>query len=144
MLFRSQRNQQNNFTRFSPYSLLADIAVPDQKAVRDLRKKCNVAAQATDTIWKKEFRLLFRQWIENDYKVQQLSSGIPALADLAKCSNQLHELAIAALTILNTSSVSPAMIQEMQKKLQQAGIPVGYCELKVIEPLRNLFVYRHE
>lgn len=112
-----QRNQQNNFTRFSPYSLLADIAVPDQKAVRDLRKKCNVAAQATDTIWKKEFRLLFRQWIENDYKVQQLSSGIPALADLAKCSNQLHELAIAALTILNTSSVSPAMIQEMQKKI---------------------------
>ena len=133
-----QRNQQNNFTRFSPYTLMADIAVPDQKAVRDLTKRFGEYAKAKDTAWKKEVRQLLREWIDNDYAVQQLAAPIPALADIAAHSTRLRALATIGLAILSSPNLKATNISDWQKKLQDAAMPIGYCELKVVEPLKIL------
>jgi hexosaminidase len=133
-----QRNQQNNFTRFSPYTLMADIAVPDQKAVRDLTKRFGEYAKAKDTAWKKEVRQLLREWIDNDYAVQQLAAPIPALADIATHSSRLRALALLGLEILSAPSITATNMGDWQKKMQDMATPIGHCELKVVEPLRKL------
>lgn len=133
-----QRNKLDNFTRFSPYTLLADIAVPDQKAVRDLTKRFGEYAKATDTAWKEEVRQLLKEWIVNDSAVQQIAAPIPALADIAVHSSRLRALASLGLAILSSPNKPSTNIGDWQKKLQDAASPIGHCVLKVVEPLTTL------
>ena len=136
-----QRNKLDNFTRFSPYTLAADIAVPDQKAVRDLTKQLQNYYLATDTVWKQNLRSLFLSWIRQNECVQQQAKEIPALHDIALHAANLAQLGILSLQILSEegNKKGDEMWNRWDKLLRKAAQPIGHCELKITEPLRQFF-----
>ncbi|MBM3444831.1 MAG: beta-hexosaminidase [Bacteroidetes bacterium] len=134
-----QRNKLNNFTRFSPYTLTVDIAVPDQKAVRDLHKYVQSYVQRTDTAWKQEVRDLFYQWIASDREVQSIAQTRPALADLAVHASHLRAIATSALQVLNTRGVDKQQaVDQLNKQLSESAKPVGHCKLRVGDAMKLL------
>jgi hexosaminidase len=133
-----QRNKLDNFTRFSPYTLAADIAVPDQKAVRDLRRKLLDFSRSADTTWKKQAIILFQSWIDNDECVQETAKQIPALADIAAHATHLRQLATLSIQLLQSRQKDKALKSAWEKALNRASQPLGHCELKVTEPVKML------
>jgi len=70
-----KRNRADNFTRFSPYSLLADIAVPDQKAVREAQNLLSSFTSTQDDLQLVEIEKLFN---DSPAKAGRLVLGINA------------------------------------------------------------------
>lgn len=133
-----QRNQLDNFTRFSPYTLAADIAMPDQKAVRDLRRNFLRFSQSADTGWKKQVVIIFQSWINNDDCVQETAKQVPALSDIAIHSAHLRQLATLSIQLLQTGQQDTALKSAWEKAFSRASQPQGHCELKVTEPIQML------
>jgi hypothetical protein len=133
-----QRNKLDNFTRFSPYTLAADIAMPDQKAVRDLRRKLLGFSQSADAGWKKQAVILFQSWINNDGCVQEAAKQVPALSDIATHSAHLRQLATLSIQLLQSGQQDKAWKSAWEKAFNRARQPQGHCELKVTEPLQKL------
>ena len=141
-----QRNKLDNFTRFSPYSLAADIAVPDQKAVRDLSRQLQAYRQAADTGWKQNLRTLFLTWIRQNECIQQQSKEIPALQDIAHHAANLSQLGKLSLQLLSEqmNNRDNELWNQWDRLLLTAAKPVGYCELKITEHLRRFFQPRQQ
>jgi hexosaminidase len=136
-----QRNKLDNFTRFSPYTLAADIAVPDQKAVRDLTKQLQQYHLASDTAWKQNLRIILLSWIRQNECIQALAREIPALHDIAQHAANLSQLGAASLQLLSDTANNKDndWWNRWDKLLRKAAQPIGHCELKIIKPLRQFF-----
>ena len=136
-----RRNRADNFTRFSPYSLMVDIAAPDQKAVRDAAVLLSDKTLLTDTIRLKQVELLFQQWQHDARRVQLDAEQIPALHDFISHASSLEELAtvgLAAIQQYKSNNFSTRFWNAQREgKLKAAQKEFGYCELKIVEPLKQ-------
>lgn len=136
-----RRNRADNFTRFSPYSLMADIATPDQKSVRVAAALLSDQTVLTDTLRLKHAELLFQQWQHDARNVKLDAEHIPALQDFISHAIALEELATIGLAAIQQYKSSDFKTRfwnaQREGKLKAAQKEVGYCELKVVEPLKQ-------
>ena len=136
-----RRNRADNFTRFSPYSLMVDIAAPDQKAVRDASGLLSDQTVLTDTIRLKEVEILFQQWQHDARRVKLDAKQIHALHDFISHAKSLEELAAIGLEAIQQYNSNNFNTQfwnaQREGKLMAAQKEVGYCELKIVEPLKQ-------
>jgi hypothetical protein len=135
-----KRNRADNFTRFSPYSLLADIAQPDQQAVRRAKRQLITYVSTQDELQLVEIENLFISWKKDAEQVGLDIKNIPALQDfqpLAKSLAVIAELGLKAISFKKTKQekykVSPHQIEPILKKVIEEA---GYCELKIVDPFR--------
>lgn len=135
-----QRNKQDNFTRFSPYTLAADIAVPDQKAVRDLRQLLKRYQETGDALIKAQLIHLFQSWARQEEEVLDRSRNIPALHDIALHAAHLRQLGELSLQLITGDTRDKAMLVRLEKVIEKAERPIGYCELKITAPLKDFFL----
>lgn len=136
-----RRNRADNFTRFSPYSLMADIAVPDQRAVRMLLKQLSDSALLKDVSRLKPIEMLFYQWQRDALQVKQDAAMVPALQDFIHHANSLEQMALIGLEAINQFRLKQNGNEfwnaHKLTKIKAAQKEVGYCELKVVEPLKS-------
>ena len=140
-----KRNRANNFTRFSPYSLLADIAVPDQKAVRLVNHKIKTYISTQDEMLLNELEQLLHSWKNDADKVQIGSKNIPALQDIQPHARSLAAIADLGLKAIRFKKLKQdqykVSVQQIEQTLKKASQETGYCELKIIEPLRLFMMH---
>jgi hexosaminidase len=136
-----KRNRADNFTRFSPYSLLADIAVPDQKAVRLAKKQLATYDSNQDDVQLVEIENLFNSWKKDAAQATIDIQNIPSLQDF-----KTHAISLAAIAELGLNAISSSKDKSLQQKfttqqieliLKKANEEAGYCELKIVEPFRS-------
>ena len=135
-----RRNRADNFTRFSPYSLMADIAAPDQRAVRMVARQLSDTAVLTDERKLKSIEMLFYQWQRDALQAKQDAAMFPALQDFIHHANSLEQMAYIGLEAINQYKLKQIGTEfwNPQKitKMKVAQKEVGYCELKVVEPVK--------
>jgi hexosaminidase len=136
-----KRNRADNFTKFSPYSLLADIAVPDQKAVRLVKKQLVTYDSTKDELQLVEIEKLFNSWKKDAAQVELDIKNIPALYDVKPHAKSLAMIAELGLNAINykkaKQSQQKVTDQQIELILKKADEEAGYCELKIVEPFRS-------
>jgi hexosaminidase len=136
-----KRNRADNFTRFSPYSLMVDIAAPDQKAVRDASVLLATPGILNDVLLLNRVEWMFLQWISDAQNVILSIENHPALHDLsyhAKSLKNLAEIGLDAIQQYNLNEMSTEFWTAVRKqKIDNAEKEVGYCELKIVAPVRQ-------
>jgi hexosaminidase len=136
-----KRNRADNFTKFSPYSLLADIAVPDQKAVRLVKRQLATYDSTQDELQLFEIEKLFNSWKKDAMQVQVDIKDIPALKDFEPHAKSLAAIAELGLNTIgfykSKQSQQKVAAQQIELILKKAQEEAGYCELKIVEPFRS-------
>jgi hexosaminidase len=137
-----KRNRADNFTRFSPYSLLADIAVPDQKAVRVAQKLLSSFTSTQDDLQLVEIEKLFNSWKQHAMQVQLEINNIPALQDVKPHAKSLEEIADLGLTAIkfHRTKQNPINAKQIELIVKKANEEAGYCELKIVEPFHSFIM----
>lgn len=140
-----RRNRKNNFTRFSPYSLMADIAVPDQKAVRILVRQLSDSNLLHDSNHLNHIEAIFLSWQYDARQVKKDAEKIPALHDFIPHAHSLEELSRIGLDAIHQFKSSNLKNKfwspQSLAKIKEAQKEVGYTELKVVEPLKNFIQF---
>lgn len=134
-----KRNRADNFTRFSPYSLMADIAAPDQKAIRMLSYQLSDSSLLSNSNQLKNIEALFHRWQYDALQIKQDAEKIPSLHDFIAHAHSLDELSSIGLDAIHQfnlkSTKSKFWNSQRLGKLKEAQKEVGYTELKLVEPL---------
>ena len=136
-----KRNRANNFTRFSPYTLMVDIAVPDQKAVRSVTALFANAGNTKEIEKLNQVESLLQQWIVDARKLQLDIDQKPALKDFLVPAIYLEKIATVGINAIGIyksgSELEKFWDEEKEELFKKAVKENGYCELKVVIPLKN-------
>ncbi len=136
-----RRNRADNFTRFSPYSLMADIAVPDQRAVRILSRQLLDSSLLYDSSQLDNVEALFLRWQYDAGQIKKDAEQIPALYDFIAHAHSLEALSFIGLDAIQKfklkSAKSKFLNPQRLGKLKEAQKEVGYTELKLVEPIKQ-------
>ncbi len=137
-----KRNAANNFTKYSPYSLLVDIAVPDPSPLRAFNKLVDSLIQQPTAI---QIKSLYRQlnfWKSNHQLVQAMAVNKPLLATITKHSASLNTISNYTLKFLEMKERLQIPAQQWMKEymqvLNESMRPAGYCELLIGESLKKM------
>lgn len=137
-----KRNRFNNFTRFSPYTLMVDIAAPDQVAVRIFKQIIKEFEFIKDEKKLLQIESILNQF-QSDAKLIMNIDNKPTLQDFKKHAASL--LAISSITleaIQEYRSKQKSQIfwsKQKESSFKEAQKEHGYCQLMLVEPLR-LFI----
>ena len=138
-----KRNERDNFTKFSPYTQVVDVAVPDPPS---LRKSNKIIDEATMNNHSALVEML-KMWEENHLYVMQLGKGNPLLQPIMHHSSSLQRLASALLEFIELkkrgSNIKESWHQNFSLLIDKASKPNGYCELMVIDSLKK-FVLKNK
>lgn len=138
-----ERNKLGNYGTFSPYTLLADAAIPDAKGAREFRWAVDdylkTRSKDTEAYLRKQLRL----WKDNHYAFEQLSRNAPALKEALELSRQLSVIAqsgLEALDIMSTNKTTPDDWRSLQMQRLKAARAEngGRCELMVVDAVEKL------
>ena len=136
-----QRNRADNFTRFSPYSLMVDIAAPDQKSVRVLSSLLSDSSLKTDLNKLNHIEQLFKQWIDDANKIKNDAAQVPSVEDFINHANSLADMASIGLAAIDQfklqQTVNLFWTPHRLKKIKEAQKEVGFCELKIVAPIKQ-------
>ena len=136
-----KRNDADNFTKYSPYSLLVDIAVPDPSPLRALNKLLDslLTNPSASLIQKLSSQLHF--WQSNHLIVQKMAINHPLLATILTHSASLHTISKYTLEFLDMKehqqSPSHQWIKQYLHLMDESMKPSGYCELLIGESLKK-------
>jgi hexosaminidase len=137
-----KRNAANNFTKYSPYSLLVDIAVPDPSPLRAFNKLIDSLIKQPTAI---QIKSLYRQlniWKTNHQLVIAMAVNKPLLATIAKHSTSLNLISKYTLEFLDSKERDQSPTQQWMKEylqvLNESMKPAGYCELLIGESLKKM------
>lgn len=138
-----ERNEKDSlYTVFSPFTKLADIAVPDQPVPRNFNKLVTRYLSGTRTNSEKEIVDQLSIWKANDAAFKRLLSGAPALAEAAPLSENLSLLAAAGLEsvdyIRQGKKADEAWLTAKLKIVTAARQQGGRCELQVVDAVQKL------
>lgn len=132
-----KRNELDNFTKFSPYTQVVDVAVPDPPS---LRKSNKIIDEATMKNLSSLIEML-KMWKENHSSVLHLAKGNPLLEPVIHHSASLQLLASAMLEFIELkekgSKVGGNWHQNFDLLIEKSSKPNGYCELMVVEALKQ-------
>lgn len=134
-----RRNAADNFTKYSPYTQVVDVATADPKELRTFNASVDsFLAKPTDER-RESLKRELTSWISNHREVERLAAGKPALSSLLEHSGRMSELAASALPFLegkpSSQRPNPAGAKRAVKRSQS---PSGYCELGVVPALARL------
>lgn len=132
-----KRNELDNFTKFSPYTQVVDVAVPDPPS---LRKSNKIIDDATMKNLSALVEML-KMWMDNHSSVLHLAKGNPLLEPVIHHSVSLQKLASAMLEFIElkkkSAKVGDNWYQNFDLLIEKSSKPNGYCELMVVEALKQ-------
>jgi hexosaminidase len=130
-----KRNDANNFTKYSPYSLLVDVAAPDPSALRKFNKLLDaLKTNPSDTLLAKLYQQ-FHLWDSNHASIQKMADKNPLLKDLLTHSTSLQLISNRSIELLNLKkkglAASPEQIKQYADLIKKSLVPAGYCDLSI-------------
>ena len=130
-----KRNDANNFTKYSPYSLLVDVAVPDPSPLRKFNKLLDaLTANPSDTLLAQLDQQL-HLWDSNHAIIQKMAYKNPLLKDLLTHSTSLQVISNRSIELLNLKkkgrAASPEQIKQYSDVIKKSAVPAGYCDLSI-------------
>lgn len=130
------------YTVFSPFTKLADAAIPDAPLRRLFATLVQNYLDRKNDDDEKKISSLLTEWRNNDEKLRVVIQRSPVLKEAASLSRSLAEIAscgLEALDVLqNNGTRNQEWINEQRTKLQNARISGGRCELQVVDPIEKL------
>lgn len=134
-----RRNAADNFTKYSPYTQLIDVATADPKELRAFNAAVDSFLARPTNERREGLRRELNGWIANHREVVRLATGRPTLSTLAEHSGRMAELAGLALPFLDAKPTSKRPDSSTARKaLKKAQTPSGYCELGALPALSRL------
>lgn len=130
------------YTVFSPYTKLADVAIPDQALPRKFSALVDSFLVSKSTVMSMRIRDQLNSWKSNDVALRAIASKSPVLEEAMPLSKNLALLAAAGLEALAYIRQRDLAGSDWQKDkmilVEKARIQSGRCELQVVEPIRRL------
>lgn len=130
------------YTVFSPYTKIADLAVPDQKVARHFRDTVAAYCNQPDPATTRFIQAQLTVWKNNDAAFQELVKHSPVLDEAAGLSRQLRQVAIVGLEAISQISKRQSASQDWVAKslkictvAKQQG---GRCELQIVSAIEAL------
>lgn len=138
-----KRNEMDNFTKFSPYTQVVDVAVPDPPSLRKSNKIIDEATMNNLSA----FVEMLKMWKDNHPLVLHLAKGNPLLEPVIHHSSLLQQLTFSLLEFIDLKKkggkVGNSWYQNFDLLTEKSSKPNGYCELMVVESLKN-FVLKNK
>ena len=138
-----ERNEGDTmYTVFSPFTKLADVAVPDQPQPRTFNKQVDAFVTDPSPALEKEIIEKLTVWKENDFQFKKLLLRSPVLNEASSLSENLSKLATAGLESMIYIHDQKKGNDEWLK--QQLVIAVnarqqgGRCEIQVVDAVQKL------
>ncbi len=140
-----QRNQADNFTKYSPYTQLVDITIADPKELRQFNKLIEHYLLKNNAEDNQKISAVLEGWRENHKQVTVLAKDNPLLGDLVFHSTSMDMIAELALKYLqnknNISFDSNQLKTQFNQLTEKRSIAKGYCELMVWDAIKKLIVH---
>jgi hexosaminidase len=137
-----QRNADDSYTQFSPYTLLPDIAIADAPAARAFRAAAARYQEMNDAAAKAEVISWLQLWRDNHTAFAELAHRAPALREALPLSEALQELSNVGLEALQQSNtntpVDAAELDRARVVLERARQPVAKVELQIVDAVASL------
>ena len=130
-----QRNADDSYTQFSPYTLLPDIAIADAPGARAFKRLVQLHrdSPANESIRQALIHAL-ESWRDNHDDFGTLAFKHPALMEAYDLSYALKDLAILGLAALQEKPL-PLPAPEV---LERARRPVAKVELQIVDAVKSL------
>ena len=131
------------YTVFSPFTKLADAAIPDPNLPREFKELVDDYLDRKSTAIEKKLIAQLTEWKDNHNKFLVVINNSPVLKEAESLSKSLSEIAssgIEAVELLRNGSGSDitAWKDKQKKILLQARQPGGRCELQVVNAIEKL------
>lgn len=128
---------------YSPLTRIIDIATPDAKDARFVKKELKKLLNGQDYELSKLFKI-FKKWLINHVEIKTLCSSYPILREVKTLSRDISECASLLLNKLSGDGLSETSIkwdERLEMFFEEAKIPKGELELifldEVIEVLKK-------
>lgn len=134
-----QRNQLNNFTKYSPYTGIVDIAIPDPAAIRIFQDKIERYQKNPSVAHRKELENEFTNWVRWSSVIEKMARYTPSLNVIKH-----HSLSLAGLAGIGLDIIKPGFKATSEWKtkamayVKKSKVPYGYCELGVARIMDSL------
>jgi hexosaminidase len=130
-----KRNDADNFTKYSPYTLLVDVAAPDPSALRKFNKLLDtLTTNPSERLLEKLYQQL-HLWEKNHAIVQKMADKNPLLKDLLTHASSLQDISSRSIELLNQKknglAASPEQIKKYSDVIKRSLVPAGYCDLSL-------------
>ena len=137
-----KRNEADNFTKYSPYTLMVDIAIADSKSLREFNK-------LVDTLLKSSSHTLINQlseqlisWQSSCQTIRNLAKNNPSLSPILVHAESLATISTEALKLLDMKKkkITPnkTWTDNFFRQINEANKVSGYCELMVGDGFKKL------
>ena len=133
-----QRNEDDSYSQFSPYTLLPDIAIADAPDAREFRAAVAAYLKNPDNERRAKITGHLERWSRNHTAYQTLVERAPALRDTLPLSAALRDLARLGLAAMAPPSVDEAWQTNAQQVLARARQPIAKVELQVVDAVEAL------
>jgi hexosaminidase len=137
-----QRNREDNFTKYAPYTLLVDIAVADPKKLRDFKKLIEEFIKNGKISLLEELKSIFMNWQLNHQQVRWLAEKNPLLESILFHSESLSLLGEIGLKYIKQANdkenLKDDLLKEFNKIKLSRDVEKGYSELMVFESIERL------
>ena len=134
-----RRNAAGNFTKYSPYTQLIDVATADPKELRNFDSMVDSFLARPTNERRESLKKELTGWKDNHREVQRIAAGNPSLSTLLDHSGRMAELADLALPFVDAKSSSKKPDASASRQmLKKSESPSGYCELGVVNSIRRL------
>jgi hexosaminidase len=130
------------YTVFSPYTKIADVAIPDQKVAREFRRKVTTYCSRGDTILEDDIIMHLIMWKENNVAFQAIIKRSPVLEEASGLSENLaiiSEKGLQAIGYMKKGAKPPAGWKDKSLELtERAKEQGGRCDLQVVSAIEEL------
>lgn len=137
-----KRNDADNFTKYSPYTQLVDVAVADPKPLRQFNRLVDSVLLSKNQDHKRALKNELSGWKKNHLELKQTAKDNPLLTTAVVHSSHLFTLADQVIPLLEmvikNQKLGKEKINAIEKLVKSASQPAGYCELMVVEGLQKL------
>jgi hexosaminidase len=133
------RGRYKKYTMFTPLTRVPDIARPDAMEARRFILQVDEYLEDESLKKKNELKSYLLHWVENHKNFKLLASQYPELREVLHHSENLSKLSILGMQSLSANKFHDESWRTSAKAmLDEAAKPMGECDLKIIEAIRNL------
>lgn len=137
-----KRNEANNFTKYSPYTLMVDIAIADSKSLREFNKLVDTLLKSSSNSLINQLSEQLISWQSSCQTIRNLAKNNPSLSPILVHAESLATISTQALKLLDMKKkqITPnkTWTINFNKLITEASKASGYCELMIGDAVKKL------
>jgi hexosaminidase len=136
-----KRNEADNFTKYSPYTLMVDVAIADSRALREFNKLIDTLIKYPSSRLNNQLSEQLKSWQSSCQTIRQLAKSNTLLTPILVHAESLASISTEALKLLDMKKkkITPnkAWRDNYHNKINMASKASGYCELMIVDAFKK-------